>query len=119
LETVSISRLHDLAAFAAEELPAGLSAATSLGEIGQVVALAGVLPSGRIEVITGEVIARTSGIGYGIGRPDVYVIAATAKPGWSGGPVVDSNGDVIAIIVGVEQRTGVTLAVPIKYLPTP
>ncbi|MFT7476469.1 MAG: hypothetical protein ACI81L_003424, partial [Verrucomicrobiales bacterium] len=42
LETVSISRLHDLAAFAAEELPAGLSAATSLGEIGQVVALAGV-----------------------------------------------------------------------------
>jgi S1-C subfamily serine protease len=49
----------------------------------------------------------------------VYVIAATVEPGWSGGPVVDSNGDVIAVIVGLEQRTGVTLAVPIEYLPTP
>ena len=119
LESVSISRLHDLAAIAADELPAGLTVATTPGEVGQVVALAGIPPNGRIEVITGEVIARTPGVGYGIGRPDVYVIAATVEPGWSGGPVVDAQGKVIAIIVGVEQRTGVTLAVPIEYLPTP
>lgn len=119
LSTTSISRLHDLAAVAVDQLPTGLSIAAEPGQVGQVVALAGVPASGRIEIVTGEIISRTSGTGYGIGRPDIYVIAAPVEPGWSGGPVVDANGDVIAIIVGRETRSGVTLAVPIEYLPEP
>lgn len=119
IDTLALSRLHDLAAVAADQLPAALAVSPDAGTVGQVVALAGIPESGRIEVVTGEIISRTSGTGYGIGRPDVYVIAAAVEPGWSGGPVVDVNGQVIAIIVGREARSGVTLAVPIEYLPEP
>jgi len=119
LDTLTLTRLHDLAAVAADQLPASMSVSADTGTVGQVVALAGIPESGRIEVVTGEIISRTSGTGYGIGRPDVYVIAAAVEPGWSGGPVVDANGQVIAIIVGRETRSGVTLAVPIEYLPEP
>lgn len=119
LDTIAISRLHDLAAVAADQLPESLSVAPRSGYVGQTVALAGIPENGRIEVVTGEIISRTSGAGYGIGRPDVYVITAAVEPGWSGGPVVDANGQVIAIIVGREARSGVTLAVPIEYLPEP
>lgn len=114
---VATSRLHDLSSVTGTELSASLSAAASPGVIGQEVALAGYPNNGRIVTTTGTIIARTSGVDYGFGRPDVFVISATVEQGWSGGPVVDGNGDVIAIIVGLEQRSGVTLAVPIEYLP--
>lgn len=114
---VSMSRLHDLSSVADSVLASSLRVASSPGVIGQEVALAGYPSDGRIVTTTGTIIARSAGVGYGIGRPDVFVISATVEQGWSGGPVVDGNGDVIAIIVGVEQRSGVTLAVPIEYLP--
>ncbi len=114
---VATSRLHDLSSVIGTELSASLSTAASPGVVGQQVALAGYPSSGRIVTTTGTIIARTSGVDYGFGRPDVFVISATVEQGWSGGPVVDGNGDVIAIIVGLEQRSGVTLAVPIEYLP--
>jgi S1-C subfamily serine protease len=118
-EHVATSRLHDLSAVSGRLLDSSLSVADQPAVVGQQVALAGVPGDGRIQVLTGTVIARTSGVDYGVGRPDVYVIAAAVDQGWSGGPVVDSNGDVVAVIVGVEQRSGVTLAVPIEYLPMP
>ncbi len=114
---VATSRLHDLSSLTGAELSASIRVASSPGVVGQRVALAGYPRDGRVVTTTGTIIARTSGVDYGIGRPDVFVISATVEQGWSGGPVVDGNGEVIAIIVGVEQRSGVTLAVPIEYLP--
>ena len=118
-ELAAISRLHDVSAVEATILPSALSVSTRPGVVGQQVALAGFPDDGRVTTTTGTIISRTSGADYGIGRPDVYVISATVDRGWSGGPVVDANGDVLAIIVGLETRSGVTLAVPIEYLPTP
>lgn len=115
----AISRLHDVSALSGHVLPATLSVSTTPGVVGQQVALGGVPADGRVTTTTGTIISRTTGTDYGIGRPDVYVISASVEQGWSGGPVVDGNGDVIAIIVGIEQRSGVTLAVPIEYLPVP
>ena len=40
-------------------------------------------------------------------------------PGWSGGPVVNGLGEVVAVVVASERTSGVTLAVPIAYLPLP
>lgn len=114
---VATSRLHDLSTIGGAALPASVGVSSSPGVVGQQVALAGYPGDGRVATTTGTIIARTSGVDYGIGRPDVFVISATVEQGWSGGPVVDGNGDVIAIIVGLEQRSGVTLAVPIEYLP--
>lgn len=111
------SRLHDLTSIPETRFAESLPVAELPGEIGQGVALAGIPESGRIEVVAGEIIGREDGVAFGIGRPDVYVISAEVSPGWSGGPVVNASGEVIAVIVGREQVTGVTLAVPIEYLP--
>ena len=112
----TIIREHDLALFEGEFRPEGLAIAPLPVAVGDSVAIGGVPESGRVEVLTGTVISRTSGVSYGIGRPDVYVLSATVDQGWSGGPVVNSDGEVVAVVVGVELRSGVTLAVPIEYL---
>ena len=117
IDTSTISREHDVASFEGIVLAGSLASASQPSSVGDTVVLGGIPANSRIEVITGEIIDRTSGVNYGIGRPDVYVIAATVERGWSGGPVVNSAGEVVAIIVGVETTSGVTLAVPIEYLP--
>lgn len=114
---VTVSRLQDLVTIDAAPLPSSFSVSSTPAVVGQQVALAGFPADGRLTSTTGTIIARTSGVDYGVGRPDVYVISAKVAPGWSGGPVVDGNGELIAIIVGIEQRSGVTLAVPVEHLP--
>lgn len=114
---VAITRLHDVASISGAPLSSSLSVADEPGIVGQSVALAGVPEDGRVTALAGEIIARTAGVNYGLGRPDVYAISATVGEGFSGGPVVNADGDVIAVIVGSELRSGVTLAVPIEHLP--
>ena len=114
---VAITRLHDVATLDAAPLPGALPVADQAATIGQSVALAGIPEDGRIHVLTGEIIGRSDGASYGIGRPDVYAISAPVDVGYSGGPVVNAAGEVVAIIVGSETRSGVTLAVPIEHLP--
>jgi len=114
-----ITRQHDLASLPVTvALARSLSVADEDAVIGQTVALAGVGRDGRLTVVTGEIIARTSGSGYGVGRPDVFAISAEIEGGWSGGPVVNADGDVVAVIVGKELTSGVAIAVPIEYLPS-
>lgn len=115
----AISRLHDVASFSGSPLSASLSVADEPAIVGQSVALAGIPEEGRVVAVTGEIISRTDGIHYGLGRPDIYAISASVDEGFSGGPVVDAQGAVVAMIVGTEKRSGITLAVPIEYLPAP
>lgn len=112
------SRLHDVSAIAGVHLPSSIPVSSSTPTVGQGVALAGFPEDGRLTTVTGTIIARTSGVDYGFGRPDVLVISAEVDRGWSGGPVVDSDGHVIGVIVGREQRSGVTIAVPIEHVPS-
>lgn len=114
---VAISRLNDLVAITGAPLSSGFPIASQPVQIGDSVALAGIPEDGRIHVRTGEVIARTDGTNYGLGRPDVFAISAPVDEGYSGGPVVNASGEVVAVIVGTETRSGVTLAVPIEHLP--
>ena len=114
---VAITRLHDVATLEAAPLSVGLPVAEQAAVRGQSVALAGIPEDGRIHVVTGEIIGLSDGASYGIGRPEVYAISAPVDVGYSGGPVVNAAGEVVAIIVGSETRSGVTLAVPIEHLP--
>ena len=116
-DAVMSSRLHDLSVVSGSFTSAALAPSETPAVIGDVVALGGIPESGRVEVLTGEIIDRADGVAFGIGRPDVYVVSAEVAPGWSGGPVVNADGEVVAVIVAIEQNTGVTLAVPIEYLP--
>lgn len=114
-----IDRVNDVASFIVEVTMPGLTISETWAQPGDVVALAGFPRGGRMEIVTGEIIARTSGADYGIERTEVYAIAAPVTEGWSGGPVVNGLGEVVAIVIATEAASGVTLAVPISYLPIP
>lgn len=116
-DEINSSRLHDLTTLRNEAVGPSLPIASRPSGIGESVAVAGIAANNRIEVVTGEIIDRTDGVAYGIGRPDVYALSVEVGEGWSGGPVVNAFGEVIAVIVGSETTTGVTIAVPIEYLP--
>jgi S1-C subfamily serine protease len=116
---LGLSPVNDLAAFVYPTDLSALPIASTPAQPGEVVALAGYARNERLEVVTGRVLSRTSGSGYGMSEPDVLVIEAPVENGWSGGPVVNGFGEVVAVIVGTERISGVTIAVPIEHLPTP
>ena len=116
---IAIDRDNDLAAISGPELAGQLRVASAPVTIGQVVGLAGFGRDERIQVVTGAVIGRSPGRDYGVDHPDVLAIDAPVAEGWSGGPVVDTDGHVVGVVVGQDLTSGVTLAVPIEYLPTP
>ncbi len=119
----TVSRLHDLASVDLSDLDstglfgARASLAPQVPAVGSTVVMAGIPESGRLEIVTAQVLARRDGVEFGIGRPDVLVLDQAVSTGWSGGPVVDDQGRVFAVIVAVERTSGVTLAVPIEHLP--
>ena len=114
----SIDSLHDVAAFIGSG-PSNLAVSFEPLAPGDSVALAGFARDERIEVITGHITSRGPGTDYGIARPDIYAISAEVTAGWSGGPVVNSEGEVVAVVIGLETTSGITIAVPIEYLPRP
>lgn len=116
---IHINRQHDLAVIDHQLLTHGMDVAEEPAEIGEVLAVAGIGPNGQLSVTTGKVISRTAGVNYGIGRPDIYVVSAPIDAGWSGGPLVNADGEVVAVVVALETRSGVALAVPVEHIPQP
>ena len=115
----SISSEHDLAALIVPTELGSMPAATEPVAVGDSVAVGGFGRDGRLALMTGEVIYRGPGDAYGTERPDIYVLSAEIEAGWSGGPVVNPDGEVVAVIVGIERASGTAIAVPITYLPQP
>lgn len=100
------------------ERPAGSAALTPTTEpvvAGQLVLVAGHPLGGALTVRRGRVVTVADGSTFGQ-RADVVVIEADVEPGFSGGPVVDADGEVVAVMFAVEDRTGVGLAHPVSAL---
>ncbi|RZV41062.1 MAG: serine protease [Acidimicrobiales bacterium] len=116
-EGVSVAPEHDLATFPDRSDRGGLRIATEYPVVGDKVAAAGFARDERLSIDLGTVVYRGPGSAYGISQPDIFVISSRVDAGWSGGPVVDAAGDVVAVIVGQEINSGVAIAVPIQYLP--
>lgn len=103
---------------AAAPQPVGVSLVLATAEavqsdaiLGRPVTIAGHADGGVIEVQTGVVSARVPGGAYGY-TVDVLLIDAQTRGGYSGGPVLDDAGNVIAILSGFDRATGLTLAIP-------
>lgn len=114
---VSVDEVNDLAAFRLPNRLDSMAVGSTLVEVGDEVAVAGFGRDGRLVVEVGVVIYRGSGAAYGTARPEVIVISAPVAEGWSGGPVTNRDGEVIAVVVALEQVSGVTIAVPVERLP--
>ena len=103
---------------AAAEQPAGVSLVLAVPAqvapesiAGAEITLAGHADGGAIEVQQGTVTARVPGGAYGY-EADILLIDAQTRGGYSGGAVLDRSGNVVGILSGFDQATGLSLAIP-------
>jgi putative serine protease PepD len=92
-----------------------LELATDRPGVGTPVVLAGRPGGGPVAVATSTVHL------YGDGRPwgmsgEVLLLDTPTGAGWSGGPVLDRRGRVVAVLAAQDQVTGLALAVPVTDL---
>lgn len=113
----AIDETHDLAAFRMESALETMPIASADVVVGDHVALAGFGRDERLVVVAGEVLYRGPGAAYGLARPDIIVVGASVQEGWSGGPVANTEGAIVGLIVGMERVSGVAVAVPVEHLP--
>ncbi len=81
---------------------------------GRPVLLAGRI-NGRLELIDATVQGVVGGAAYGIDGP-VVLIEGASWPGLSGGPVVSSGGEVVAVLQALDRATGLAIAIPVSEL---
>lgn len=102
-KVVTIDRLMDLAILQVEPIADGKNA--SIGReslpVGERVYVLG-NPRGIEGIFSEGLISSTGKTVELFGRGTLYTITAPISPGNSGGPVFDSNGDVVAIVVGTK-----------------
>lgn len=102
-----------LADIAASPAPAGLSLALAGAPamIDDVVVVAGHADGGEIEVQEATVANRVPGTVFGH-ETDVLLIDVQTRGGYSGGPVLDGDGNVVAMLAGFDRSTELSVAVP-------
>ena len=91
-----------------------LTLARSDAEVGDVVRLVGWV-DGRVRQQEGTVHLFTDGAGYGVDGQIMLIDPATTF-GYSGGPVLNGDGEVVAMLQSVDLATSLTLAIPVSEL---
>lgn len=89
--------------------------ASSPVDIGQSVTLNGYQGGERLVRLNGTVHALVGGDAYGIDGP-VILIDRIAGEGMSGGPVINGEGEVVAMLSRIDELTGLTIAIPMPSL---
>ncbi len=85
--------------------------------LGATVFLAGHAGGFGTQVVEGSVHLYGDGATWGVDG-DVMLIDAITEPGFSGGPVLDTDGRVVAMLQGYEPTIGLTLAIAVEDLRT-
>lgn len=106
-----------LADLAAAPAPAGmaLALADTPAGVGDTVLVAGHADGGAIEVRQATVANRVPGAAFGFGS-DVLLVDVQTRGGYSGGPVLDRDGNVVAILSGFDRSTELSVAVPSDHI---
>lgn len=76
------------------------------------VVVAGHPDGGELAVVDGTLRAYAASTDWGLGGDRVMLIDASVSGGFSGGPVLDRNGSVAGMLIGVDTTTGLSVAVP-------
>ncbi|MEZ5378942.1 MAG: serine protease [Acidimicrobiales bacterium] len=85
--------------------------------IGSIVFVAGHAGGNETEVLQGTVHLYGDGATWGVDG-NVMLIDVETVPGFSGGPVLDVDGRVVAMLQGMEPTIGLTIAIPVEDLRT-
>jgi S1-C subfamily serine protease len=92
-----------------------LELAPARPEPGDPVVLAGRPGGGAVTVATSEVHLYAEGRPWGVAG-DVLLLDHPTGPGWSGGPVLDRHGRVVAVLAARDEVTGLAVAIPLGDL---
>lgn len=92
-----------------------LHLASTNPQIGEPLLLAGHAGGGDTEVVFSRVHTYSSGSPYGVGG-EVLLIDTPTEGGFSGGPVLNREGEVVGILQGFDRATGLTLAIPVESM---
>ncbi|MCP5033630.1 MAG: trypsin-like peptidase domain-containing protein [Actinomycetia bacterium] len=95
-------------------VPVGLSLAETDPPVGAGVVMVG-RGDGQQRWLAGQVHLYTTGEPYG-GVGTVMLVDPAAAFGYSGGPVLDSNGRVVGILRALDRSTGLAIAIPVSEL---
>ncbi len=93
----------------------GLVVAPERAEPGDNVVIAGHADGGAIEVQAGTVVSQVDGAAYGLDG-QLLLIEAQTRGGYSGGPVLDLDGNVVGVLSGFDLATGLTIAIAAEEL---
>ena len=115
VESWRVSTSHDLAimTLAAPISAAALPVASEPIEAGGLVAVIGYPLGGPLTVGRGRVITFRGASDSGA----VMEASTDVLPGNSGGPLLNLQGEVVAVVFGLDLRVGSALAIPIAELP--
>ena len=102
-------------AFATDGL-AGAPLATSVPDTGTRVAAVGYPGGGRRVVSYGVVTGIADGARFGQGDHRLLLLSSLVDEGFSGGPVFDERGVIVAMVVSVERNSGGAVALPVADL---
>ena len=73
--------------------------------------------SARPRLLRGVVVDQVAGARFGV-RGHVLLLTSALQKDEPGGPVIDARGRVVAVAFATDQRTGLTVAVPVRALRT-
>ncbi|NNF53605.1 MAG: trypsin-like peptidase domain-containing protein [Acidimicrobiales bacterium] len=111
------SRSHDVAVLDASSLVARpLGLASGPAEVGEPVMLAGHPGGAGLQVLDGVVVSYQSASSWGMNGDNVMLIDTGTEGGFSGGPVLDRDGDIVGMLAAVDKTTGLTVAIPVGEL---
>jgi len=110
VDLLAVSPTHDIAILEAPEaIP--LQWAPVAASRGDQVTVSGHAGGGPVATESGVVAGRVDGAAYGL-TGEVLLLDVITSGGYSGGPVLNDRGAVVAVLQGFDQATGLTLAVP-------
>ncbi|MGI9598041.1 MAG: S1 family peptidase [Acidimicrobiales bacterium] len=84
-------------------------------QVGEPVLLAGYGGGDRLAILEARVHNHVDGTSYG-SEGAVLLLDTPTAPGFSGGPVVDRRGRLVAVLRGYDSATALTVAVPVSLL---
>lgn len=93
-----------------EKLPVVAAVDQRVG-VGDEVAAVGYPQGGPFTITHGVVVDSVDGQNFGV-QGDVLRVTAEIQPGNSGGPLLDSQGEVVGVVYAIEIATGLGLAMP-------
>lgn len=110
-----VSRLERGDELASVDAP-GLVLADAIPERGETATIAGYPNGGPLSIVAGEILGIGDGMIFGMEAERVVMIDASTGEGFSGGPVVNADGEVFAVVVALEVGTDTALAIPLADL---